>query len=179
MAGHGLYYRVGRAQAALRNVACVVAAAVIFSAGNAYAQQAEKESFGEAAVGTTLKVMAKTYVTAMDLKKFKKRHAERIEQMDEQSFRAAYNNTLTIVKYSPKLRSDFGLAEDLGREEALERLRKLDKKTLCRMIDAVPDKTLIAKFKAFSSRHSDELAGKDIAAQLQIGWKSFTTRLEK
>ena len=158
---------------------CVVAAAVIFSAGIVRAQQAEKESFGEAAVGTTLKVMAKAYVTAMDLKKFTKRHAERIGKMDEQSFQAAYNNTLTIVRYSPKLRSDFGLADDLGREEALERLRKLDKQALCRMIDAVPDKVLIAKFKAFNSRHSDELAGKDTAARLQAGWKSFTTRLEK
>jgi len=178
MAGHGLCYRVGRAQAAV-SVVCVAAAAIIFSAVIARAQQAEKESFGEAAVGTTLKVMAKAYVTTMDLKKLKKRHTERIEKMDEQSFQAAYNNTLTIVRYSPKLRSDFGLADDLGREEALERLRKLDKKTLCRMIDAVPDKVLIAKFKAFSSRHSDELAGKDTAAQLQAGWKSFTTRLEK
>ena len=177
MAGHGLFYRVGRSQAAVRFALC--AAVVALWTGAACSQQEPKESFGEAAIGNTLKVLAKTYVTAMDLKKFKKRHSERIQKMDEQGFRQAYANTLGVLKHSPKLQSEFGLSEEMGKAEALQRLQKIDKKTLCAMVDAVPDKVLIAKFKAFSSRHSGELTGKDTLTQVHTGWKSFTDRLEK
>ncbi|MGE5309290.1 MAG: hypothetical protein ACM3OC_09405 [Deltaproteobacteria bacterium] len=183
MAAFGLQHRFGGVEKAVKLSVTVLLALCLCVPGPCRAQQqsdtGKKGAFGEAAVGGALKILAKTYVNTTNIKKLAKRHIKRIEKMDEETFQAYYGRTLSVIKASPRLTTDFGVPAYLTREAALDQLRQVNKEKLCRMIDAVPDKVVIEQFKSFSSRHSEELTGKDAVGKAQIGWKTFQERLEK
>jgi hypothetical protein len=144
-----------------------------------FAAAGNAPSMSDKIVGSTMKILAKAYVTTVNLPRLKAKHIERISKMDEQSFRVSYARTLGVIRESPLLKSKFGLNENMGRAEAMERLQAIDKNTLCRMIDAVPDTVISARFRSFASRRDDAMRGMETPKKIETGWKSFQQRIEQ
>jgi hypothetical protein len=99
--------------------------------------------------------------------------------MDEGTFRTYYASTLRVIRDSPKLKAEFGLDPEMDRAEASAQLQKMRKKTLYRVIDAIPDEVIAARFREYVAHHDDEFKGKDLPKEIEIGWKSLQQRLEK
>jgi hypothetical protein len=150
--------------------------AIVLMAGTALAANAEnKENFGDRVVGSSIKLMAKTYVLTADLEKLKRTHTARIDGMDDESFRFAYGRTIAVVEASPRLRNEAGL---MDRRRARELIAGLDKKKLCRMVDDVPDAVIAAQFRDFMARRMDRMKGMDLTKRIQYAWSSFVKRME-
>jgi hypothetical protein len=150
----------------------------VFFAVAAFAGE-ESTWLGDKMIASSVRVMAKTYVRTTNLKKLKRTHIERIKQQDDDTFHTYYTHTLDVIKNSPRLKGEFALDENMSRQQAMERLQKIDKDTLCRIIDAVPDSVIAVRFRAYTASRNDELKGKDVTQRIETGWKSIQQRLEK
>ncbi len=135
-----------------------------------------KTAANEKMVGRTIKILAKTYVRTINLARLKQTHIQRIQGLDDEEYRKTYAYTLALIAESPRLKQEFGLSEEMGRLEAIARLERIDKRTLYRMIDAVPDHVIFKRFSAYMSRSNDELKEGDITKRIEVGWKTFQER---
>lgn len=140
---------------------------------------AEKASFNDKVVSSTVKLMAKTYVMTTDLEKLKRKHTAQIKSMDDETFSVMYANSLGVIYESPRMKEKFNVPEDMDREEAVKFIQGLDKNKLCGMIDAVPDSVIAARFRRFMARRMDAMKGMDLTKRVQYAWNSLVGRIEK
>jgi hypothetical protein len=139
---------------------------------------AQKPSVEDALVGSMFKTMAKTYLAAVDIEKFKANNISRVNGFNEESFRRHYARFLRVAGKSPRLKKEFGLSPDMAKEKAISLFRSLDKKKLYRMIDAVPDQVVNDEFKLYLSREKIKSRNRNIGDQVKMVWANLQQGLE-
>lgn len=179
MAAYGLQRFLNVAFIAARHAALALVVVCALSAVCNAQTGAEKPGFQETVIGSSFKLMAKTYVLTTDLEKLKKKHITQIQSSGEDEFRFIYAKTLGVIAESPRLKSDFGLDAYMDRDGAVDKLKGLNKDRLCRMIDAVPDSVIASRVASFMARRVDEMKGMDLTQRISHVWNSFRQRLER
>jgi hypothetical protein len=139
----------------------------------------EKTGFGDRVISSSIKLMAKTYVMTTDLEKLKRKHITQMRQMDDEEFYVRYANTLGVIDESAPLRKICGIGGNLDRAGWEKLVAGLDKNKLYKMIDAVPDEVIAARFRRFMARRMEAMKNMDLTKRIQYAWNSLVGRIEK
>jgi hypothetical protein len=93
--------------------------------------------------------LAKGFIAVVDVEKLKQNSVARINKMDEERFYARYMDFYEHLYDQPLFSETYGLREDLSREEAVEKIKTLDKPRMYAIIDSLPDVVINNEFKRY------------------------------
>jgi hypothetical protein len=115
-------------------------------------------------VAFVFRVCAKGLVSVSDMEKLKYNAINKIDKMDKPGFHAWYMDFYEHVDTFPFFSEQYGLKENLSKDEAIEKIKKLDKQQLYLIIDSLPDIVISNEFKRrFFKKHEQEPNGNDTA----------------
>ena len=101
-------------------------------------------NFGDYAIASSIKTMAKAYVQTADLEKLKAKHLKSLSRMTELRFHRHYAQIYNFLKGIPlSVREEYGLKQDMTKEEALKEIRRVDKNDLFSIINVIPDEVIV------------------------------------
>ena len=105
---------------------------------------------GEKVVGTTIKGAVKIYVAMTNLEKVKKKIINEIEKANEKEFRIKYAKLYELAKdLPPDIKATYKVTPVMTKEQFIKNVKSVDKKTIYRIINRIPDKTITALFKQY------------------------------
>jgi hypothetical protein len=118
---------------------------------------AEQVTVQERVVGGTFKTMAKAYIATADIRQLKEKNIKRVENMREDWFKKKYAEVYKVIKdLPPKLRTKYGVKENMTKAQVIAVIRSLDKKQIYEIIDQVPDPMISQQFNAQFSQKDGE-----------------------
>lgn len=133
----------------------------------------EQVNLGDKIIGSTFKNLAKTFIASADINALKQNNINRLESMDEEKFNRHYAEAYEIIKNLPgELKYQYGISGNLSKQEAIELIRSVDKKSLYEMIDAVPDKTIALEFKQYLDQEKVRIQKSNIAQEISKFWNN-------
>jgi formate dehydrogenase maturation protein FdhE len=107
----------------------------------------EKEDNQTRLIALVFRISAKGLVSVSDMEKLKKTAIERIDKMDKSAFHARYMDFYEHVYDYPFFTVKYRLYKELSKDEAIEKIKKLDKQQAYLIIDSLPDIVISNEFK--------------------------------
>jgi len=105
---------------------------------------------GEKVLGTTIKSAVKLYVAMRNLEKVKKKIIAEVEKADEKEFRIKYAKLYELAKgLPPDIKATYKITPDMTKAQLIKNVRSVDKKTIYKIINRIPDKTIAGLFKQY------------------------------
>jgi len=160
------------------------AVSVIFlkAASFAQAQKApvkpqQKATWDEKAIGSTFKTLGKALISATDLEKLKQENIKKIKAMDDERFRNRYSDYFNIIKQAPLLQSKYKLSPNMTKHQAMEKLKTLNKKEFCGIVDSIPDAVIAMEFKKYVEKHKAKIENIDFSQKVNFVWNSIRDKV--
>ena len=159
----------------IRRIMAVLLTGVLCSQG--FAAAAEQVTVQERVVGGTFKTMARAYIATADIRQLKEKNIKRVESMREDWFKKKYAEVYKVIKdLPPKLRTKYGVKENMTKAQVIAVIRSLDKKQIYEIIDQVPDPMISEQFNAqFSSKEGEDKEG--LMDRIRKIWDKVIVRL--
>ena len=107
-------------------------------------------------VAVSFKVLAKGFISTTDLERLKGNIINKILSMSDESFHARYMDIYEHVYDSSFFVNKYGLYEGLTRQEAISKVKSMDKAKLIAAIDALPDDLIYDEFHRFLFKNRQE-----------------------
>lgn len=146
--------------------------------GSVFAQ--EKVSLEDRLISSTFKTLAKTFVTAVDIKKLKKDNIAKLNKMDKEKFQKRYLKVYEVIKDLPfSLKVRYGVTRQMNKERAIKIVEALDKKKMYEIIDAVPDRVIANQFRQYLSEKKQKIEKSNLLEQINKLWYKMTEKAEK
>jgi hypothetical protein len=139
-------------------------------AKNGPAVTEKQPAWQDRAIGAAFKTLSKALISATDLEKLKQENIKKIKGMDEEKFRSRYSDYFNIINQAPLLQSKYRLSKDMTRQQAIERLKGLDKKELCDMVDSVPDSVIAQEFNKNVEKYKSKVENQDFSQKIDYIW---------
>jgi hypothetical protein len=136
----------------------------------------EEDVWQDKAIGATFKTLGKTLISTTDLEKLKRDYIKKIKGMDEERFKNRYSDYFDIIRQSPLLKSKYKLSPDMTRQEAMVKLKALNKKEFCGIVDSIPDAVIAIKFKKYVKEHKAKLENIDFSEKVNFVWNSIRNK---
>lgn len=152
---------------------CFICAAFILLCALPYqAECADKKiGAGDRAIASTFKALAKGFVFTVDLEKIKQENTARISAMKDEKYRRHYLKAFAFTQELPAgIRQQYGLGENMTKEEAIKAIRRLNKERVYLIIDAVPDALIAREFRKYLSSVKRDIRESDLVAQINSFW---------
>jgi hypothetical protein len=131
----------------------------------------EKTDLQDKLIGSTFKLIAKSYVTMTDLKQLRKNALGRLEGMSEEELRVKYARTYASVGNLPAgVKVAYGVNEDITKLQAIEKINSWDKKRICGFIDSIPDTIIANQFRGYLDRRRQGIQKQNIIEQVRGFW---------
>jgi len=128
-------------------------------------------NFGDYAIAGTVKNLAKAYVQTADLDKLKAKHIKSLLRISEPKFQRHYAEVYDVLKDIPlPLRTEYGLKRSMTKEETIRIIRQIDKKTLFKIIDVVPDDVIVKEVKNYLHQ-AYQVNSQNAIEQIDSLWK--------
>jgi len=123
----------------------------------------EKEDNQTRLIALVFRIFAKGLVSVSDMEKLKKTAIERIDKMDKSAFHSWYMDFYEHVYDYPFFTVKYGLYKELSKDEAIEKIKKLDKQQAYLIIDSLPDIVISNEFKRRFFKKQEQIPkGNDI-----------------
>ncbi len=119
-------------------------------------QDTEKDNAEIKFIGFVFRILAKGLITAADIGQLKINSIDKINKMDEGSFHARYLDIYEHLHDCHFFTSNYGLRENMTREEAIEKIRLLDRQKMYAIVDALPDTVIANEFKRYLYKNKME-----------------------
>lgn len=147
---------------------------IIFFAQNPGFSQGEKESgvYNDVTSKDTVfafifKILAKAYISTADIEVLKKENINKINKMDEEGFHWLYLDFYEHISKVSFINVNYGLNEDISKEEAVSKIKLLDKQKLYAIIDSLPNEIIISEFKRYLSNNNRQVPQIDSVSQVR------------
>lgn len=134
----------------------------------------EKTSVEDKTIGLTFKTLAKAFISIADIDKLKKSNIGKIEKMDERKFKERYHKIYETLKELPlSIKTAYGIKEEVGKKEIIQRIESLDKKETYKIIAVIPDETIASLFKRYLKERRQEMQKTAIVKQINKFWSKI------
>lgn len=134
-----------------------------------------KVNFGEKVIATSFKILAKSFVTFINLESFKEKNAAKMQKMSDDKFKKKYASVHDFLKELPQdIKDEYGIAQEMTRQKAIENIQVMDKDKMYRLIDEVPDSFIARKFNAYVDEQKMVLEKSNIVSQIKGVWEKIT-----
>lgn len=129
------------------------------------------EDFADKIIGSTFKLLAKSFVAVVNIAELKKYNIKKINKMDDEKFRKHYRNAYLIIKDLPEwIKTQYGVAENMSREQAIQNTASLNKKDIYKILDAIPNRFIADKFRIYLRETKEEIEGANLVVQIKQFW---------
>ena len=146
--------------------------------GYVFAQERAKAQ--DKIIGSMFKGLAKAYVTVTDLDKLKKNNIEELNQMDMERFKNRYARIYEVIKDWPDaLKSNYKVAEQMTKEQAIKNIESIDKGKIYEMIDATSDTVIVEQFKKYLNAEGQEAQKSSLPEKINKVWDKILGKLNK
>ncbi|MFA5089939.1 MAG: hypothetical protein WC510_02745 [Candidatus Omnitrophota bacterium] len=149
----------------------------ILTLGNISVLPAAEEKNGgleEKVIAGTFKSLAKAFLLGVDMEKIKKDNIAVLNKMDDEKFLRRYAKIYSVIKDCPFIVRRYGIREDMTREEAIYKIRDLNKKEAYKIIDSIPDRVIALEFRKYLSEKRRQIGSSSLVAQINAAWAKFT-----
>ncbi|MDO8662992.1 MAG: hypothetical protein Q7K98_07240 [Candidatus Omnitrophota bacterium] len=137
----------------------------------------EKAKMEDGIIGSTFKVLAKTFVSVADINKIKKNNIDRLNKMKEEKFKKRYAEVYKVIKDLPvELKIRYGITETMTKEQAIRNIESPDKKIIYEMINSIPDAIIANQFKQYLSGKKQEIQKSNVVEQINKFWKNLIAK---
>jgi hypothetical protein len=137
----------------------------------------EKTDLQDRLIGSTFKLIAKSYVTMTDLKQLRKNMLGRLEGMSEEELKIKYARTYAAVKSLPAgVKAAYGVNEDMNKLQVVNKINSWDKKRICGFIDSIPDTIIANEFRGYLDRRRQGIQKQNIVEQIKGFWNRIVTK---
>lgn len=137
---------------------------------------AENTSLIDNLIGTTFKMAAKAFVSASDIEKIKKNNITKLEKMNEEKFRKRYAKIYETINGCPSLALASGLKPDLTRQEAVDKIKSLNKERLYGLMDSVPNSFIASQFRLYLEGKKEKIKKNTLLVQIQQFWDNMARK---
>lgn len=129
------------------------------------------EDFSDKVIGSTFKLLAKSFVAVVNIAELKKYNIKKINKMDDEKFRKHYGNAYPIIKDLPEwIKTQYGVTENMSREQAIQNTASLNKKDIYKILDAIPNRFIADKFRIYLRDSKEEIENSNVIVQIKRFW---------
>jgi Mg/Co/Ni transporter MgtE len=102
-----------------------------------------------------------------------------MNKMSDEKFNKRYARVYRVIRYMPdKLKSEYGIAENMSREQVIKNINSLDKDRMYEIVDAIPDTAIANEFKRYLDRKKQDIAKSNTFEQVNRFWSDMLKKLE-
>lgn len=168
-----------RAKGKFRIISFLIMLNVFLGASFPYspALAAEKTDLTDNIIGSTFKILAKTFISTADIERIKKDNIERITRMDETKFRHRYAKIYSIIEKCPSLRAYCGLEKEATKQQITGKIKSLDKKMAYEVIDLIPNSLIASQLRAYFNEKKEQVRASKITSQIQSAWDRMISKI--
>ncbi len=131
----------------------------------------EKAGVQDRLIGSTFKLIARSYVTMTDLKQLRKDMLGRLEGLSEEEIRIKYARIYAAVENLPAgVKTAYGVNEDMDKLRVVEKINSWDKKRICAFIDSIPDTLIAVEFRGYLYRGRQRIQNQNMIEQVRGFW---------
>ncbi len=141
------------------------------------ASGAQNISFSDRVIGSTFKMLAKTFILAVDLEKLKKHNIAKLRAMDEQKFGRKYLPVYAVITQCPAFQARYGLGREISREQLIKKITALNKQGCFWIIDSIPDDVIASQFREYLAEKKQEIKGNNLLEQIQQVWNKIMRKV--
>jgi len=135
----------------------------------------EPPKFKDRIIGSSFKILAKGFITAMNVDKVKASGVKKINKMSQNKFESKYAKIYAIIKDLPEpLVNSLGFTEKMTKEKAILSINSLDKKKMLELVNQIPDKFIADKFRGYLTEQKHNIAKINIGGQIREFWAKIT-----
>jgi hypothetical protein len=120
-------------------------------------------------ISSTLKTMAKMFVSGQDKDKL----IVRLNSMDEQKFQRRYARAYTVIKDSPLILERYRFTKDMAKPEIIAKIKTMDKKQMLESIDALADAAIATQLKLYLLEKKQTLQKTNAVEQIVGIWNKL------
>jgi len=133
---------------------------------------------GDRIIGSTFRTLAKGFVLAVDIEQLKKNNIDKLTAMKDEKFRRRYAEVYEIIQDLPTdLKNAYGIKKEMTRQEAIAEIKKMDKKKIYAIIDAVPDAVIVRQFKQYLAEQKRTLEESSAAEEINKFWQKVLKKI--
>ncbi len=141
---------------------------------SADARQSNVASVTDRIIGSTFKTLAKAFISTIDIEKLKKGNIDKLNKKDEAKFRKQYAKAYKVLRECLEITERYGLKEDLTKQEAIEKIRRIGKKDMLGVLNSIPDTFIAGQFSAYLKEKKQEMEKSNLVAQINHLWAKIT-----
>lgn len=105
---------------------------------------------GDRIIGATIKSVVKLVVATTNIEKVKKKLINKLEKIEDKEFRIRYTNFYGLIKDLPQdIKDTYRVTPRMTREQMIKNIKSVDKKTVYKIINRIPDKMVAGLFKQY------------------------------
>lgn len=131
-------------------------------------------------IGSTFKILAKSFVAVTDIDKLKEENIRKINKMDNDKFNKRYAKAYEVIKALPAdIRVAYGIKEGMNKEAATGTIKLLNKDKIYKIIDTIPDKFIADQFRVYLSKKKQEIKNSNLVVQINMFWSNMMKGLKK
>ncbi|MCU0651411.1 MAG: hypothetical protein MUC39_00490 [Candidatus Omnitrophica bacterium] len=135
---------------------------------------AEKTNFNQKVIGSTFKSLARAFVAVSDIDKLKANNIRRLEKLNDTKFKKQLAKVYPVLQDLPQtLKAQYGVKEDMSREQVIKNIESLDKKKIYGIIEAVPDATITRLFKEELVKTKEGIMKSDAVGSVKKFWNKI------
>ena len=144
-------------------------------------QKTEKTlKFEDKLVGSTFKLLAKTFIAVVNIEKLKKFNLKKINKMDAEKFKSKYAKTYPFLKELPEdIKVRYGVTENMSKEQAVKNTMAMNKKEMYAIVDAIPDKVIYNSFIRYLEERKRDIQEQDIIKEIKHMWNEIQKKAFK
>lgn len=136
-------------------------------------QGQEKSGVADKLIGSSFKTLARAFLATANIEKLKKDNIDKLNRKDEEKFRKQYVKVYRVARKCPVVTQRYGLAKELTKEEAIEKIKNIKKKDLYDALNDIPDKVIADQFRQYFSERKQAVEESNIAVQVNQLWSKM------
>lgn len=138
----------------------------------------EKVSLQDRLIGSTFKTLAKGFVAAMDIDKFKKDNISKINKLNPDKYKRKYAKVYDSIKELPsELKIKYGIIKEMPREQLIKDIESLDKKKAYELINSVPDTIIAKEFKKYLNERKRGIRESNFVKEINEFWNKISGKV--
>ena len=136
-------------------------------------------TFEDQLIASTFKTLAKTFTMAIDLDSMKQKNMVKLTLMDDEKFKKKYRKIYPFIKdLTEDIRKQYGIEENMSKNQAIKNLSTLDKKSVYKLIDSVPTTVIVNIFKKNKSLANKDWKKNDTIGEIKLLWNKSMVKIE-
>ena len=134
----------------------------------------------EKLIGSTFKTLAKAFVATTNLDELKQGNMLKLISMDTGKFKTKYRKVYPFIKDLPSdIRQQYGIQEDMSKDQAIKNINSIDKKRAYGLIDSIPDTTIASIYEKYCGEIAKQIQKNNIIQEIHQVWSNLTANIEK